>query len=421
MGRPGYPSARADLVSRRPALAACLALAASALAAPAYAAPAMGWETFPDQVVQQYSALAAGWVATLQNYALGTFGLLAVISLGWSGIKLAFRGAVLEEFLAELVNMIFLVGIGLFVLGNAPALLGTIINSFRVAGKGAAGIGLAPSQILAAGLTIAGQAWQNLSAWNPGAAAGLIIVALVVLGCIAWIAGWMVIALVQVAIYLPVGTFFMAFLGSPWSRDIALAVLRQAFALGAKLMMLELLAGAALAFIKNMLGVLTDFSGFNAGVVIAASFILALVTKVLPDWIAGVIGGSSIGEGGMFAGAAAGAIAGAAAGAVGAAGVAPAAFNAARLGVAQAALGGGGDGAPSRSTLGRVAAIAGHTARNLATAPANDIARRLGGHGGQHGSATWRSSADMGNRARLLRADNAKPPSNTPPSNTISS
>jgi type IV secretion system protein TrbL len=419
LGRPRNPSGREVLVKRSHALAAVAALAAGLVAVSAHAAPATGLATFPDQVVQQYTTLAAGWVSTFQRYALGTFGLLAVLSIGWSGVKLAFRGAVLEEFLAELVNVIFFVGIGVFVLGNAPSLLQTIINSFRVAGQGAGGVGLAPSQILSAGLTIAGQAWQQLSLWNPGASAGLIIVALVVLLCIAWIAGWMVIALVQVAIYLPVATFFMGFLGSYWTREMAMAVIRQAFALGAKLMMLELLAAAALQFIKNMLGILMDFSGFNAGVVIAASFILALLTKVLPDWLAGVIGGSGIGEGGAIRAAVAGAAAGAAGAALGVAGVAPMAVNAARLAGAQTdaadakaagAASEKGESAPEQSRLGRAAALTGGTARNMGSAVASDVGRRLSGQGGRHGLPTWRMSADLGSQTRLMRGDNNTPP-----------
>jgi len=122
---------------------------------------------------------------------------------------------------------------------------------------------------------------------------------------------WMLIGLVQVAIYVPVATFFCAFLGSYWTRDMAMSVLRQAFALGAKLMMLELLAGASLQFIRNMLDVLKDFTTAGAGAVIAATFILALMVKVLPDWIAQTIGGASIGEGGAVVAVGAAATAGA--------------------------------------------------------------------------------------------------------------
>ena len=81
-----------------------------------------------------------------------------------------------------------------------------------------------------------------------------------------------------------------------------------------------------------------------------------------------------------------------------------------------------GGTAPQRSRLGRAAAMTGYTARNLATAPLADIGRRLSGQGSRHGSPTWRMSADLANRTRLLRDDNSKPAPTPPPGggNTIS-
>ena len=422
LGRTSDASSRPRVLMLRRLLIGGFAVSSLLLASPAHAQGAGGWATFPDQVVSQYTSLAAGWTSSFQSYALGLFALLATISLAWTAIKLALRGAVVEEFIAELLNFIFFIGIGAFALANGPSLLAGIVDSLRQAGKGASGVGLAPSQILAVGLTIAGQTWQHISAWDPGASAGLIIVAIVVLLCIAWIAGWMVVALVQVAFYVPIATLFLGFAGSPWTRDIAIGMLRQSLALGAKLMVLELLASAGLQMIKSMVGVLNDFTGFNAGVIIAASFVLAMLTKVLPDWVAGVLGGSSIGEGGRVAAAAAGAAAAAVGAGLVAGGVAPMVANAARLGAAQTAAADakGGEDAPERSRLGRIAATTGNAARNLAVAPMMDVSRRLSGqYSARHGSSTWRMSAELANRTRLLEDDNAKPrpPSTNNPGN----
>jgi type IV secretion system protein TrbL len=405
----------------------CIGVAVAVLlvgAVPARAAPATAWAQFPDQVVQQFTTLAAGWVGQFQAYAFGTFGTLAVLHLAWCGFKLAFRGAAAEEILAELVNVIFFLGIGAFALGNGPALLGDVVNSFRVAGQNVGGVGLAPSQILGAGLQIAGQAWQQMSLWHPGASAGLTMVALVVILSIAFIAACMTIALVQAAFYIPVATFFLAFMGSGWTRDLAISMARQAFALGVKLLALELLTGAALGFIRNMLTVLTDFSGFNAGVVIASVFVLAMLTKVLPDWLAGIVGGAAIGEGAAITGAAAAAAGAGAGAAVGAVGGAAMVGSAARLAstqmaasAAEAAAGGGTVGPQTR--IGAAATLLGKTVQNAGAATAADIGRRLSGQGSRHGSAPWRVAADLGNQHRLLAGDAAKPAPPAPAGNTI--
>ena len=46
-----------------------------------------------DQVVDQFRMRSAGWVNTLQSFALGTFGILASIELAWAAFRLGFRGA----------------------------------------------------------------------------------------------------------------------------------------------------------------------------------------------------------------------------------------------------------------------------------------------------------------------------------------
>jgi len=397
---------------RRLVLVAASALGVCACASSAYAQGAV--DNFPDQVIRQFTILAGGWVGAFQGYARNTFYILALISIAWTLIKLAMRAAVMEEIIAELINLFMFIGIGIFVLNDAPALLKSVIDSFRIAGKTASGAGIAPNEILTAGLEIAGQAWAQMPAWNPANAIALVIVALVVLLCIAWIAAWMLIGLVQVAIYVPVATFFCAFLGSYWTRDMAMSVLRQAFALGAKLMMLELLAGASLQFIRNMLDVLKDFTTAGAGAVIAATFILALMVKVLPDWIAQTIGGASIGEGGAIVATGIAATAGTVAGLAAVAGTGAAAAQAGRLASEQ--LGAGeAAGAPAQSGAARAASLVGGTAKNLASAAASDVGRRLAGSGSRHGLASWRMADDLGNRRRLLADDMAAP---RPPANS---
>jgi hypothetical protein len=68
------------------------------------------------------------------------------------------------------------------------------------------------------------------------------------------------------------------------------------------------------------------------------------------------------------------------------------------------------------SRIGRAAALTGYTAKNMLAAPVADLGRRLSGQpGARHGIATWRMSADLGNRRRLIEEDRNKP---TPPNNS---
>jgi hypothetical protein len=79
-------------------------------------------------------------------------------------------------------------------------------------------------------------------------------------------------------------------------------------------------------------------------------------------------------------------------------------------------------GSAPQSRIGRAAALTGYTAKNLAGAPLADVGRRLSGNpGARHGIATWRMSADLANRRRLIRddLDKPKPPPGDGGSNSI--
>src|ERR1700751_3881265 len=83
-----------------------------------------------DSIVQQFQTQAAGWENTLASLALQTFGILAVIELAWAAIRLAFRGADVSEWLAEIVNQILFIGFFLALLQNASTWGAAIVSSF---------------------------------------------------------------------------------------------------------------------------------------------------------------------------------------------------------------------------------------------------------------------------------------------------
>jgi type IV secretion system protein TrbL len=63
-----------------------------------------------DEIVGQFQSRAAGWEGSLRSFALNTFGILAATELAWAAIRLAFRGADVSEWLAEIVNQILFLG-----------------------------------------------------------------------------------------------------------------------------------------------------------------------------------------------------------------------------------------------------------------------------------------------------------------------
>ena len=135
-----------------------------------------------------------------------------------------------------------------------------------------------------------------------------------------------------------------------------------------------------------------------------------------------IVNGSSMASGSALVGAAAAVGGATTAFALGMAGGGAMAGNAYRLASAQLDQKDDQGSAP-QSRIARAATLTGYTAKNLAGAPLADVGRRLSGNpGARHGIATWRMSADLANRRRLIRddLDKPKPPPGDGGGNSIS-
>ena len=56
-----------------------------------------------------YRDNAASWQTTLTNFALSLFWLLAAIEFAFAALRLAFRGADISEWLAEVTNQVLFI------------------------------------------------------------------------------------------------------------------------------------------------------------------------------------------------------------------------------------------------------------------------------------------------------------------------
>lgn len=391
-------------------------------AGPAHAQTA----TVLDQIVGQFQARAAGWEAALRSFALQTFSILAVIELAWAAFKLAFRGADLSEWLAELVNQILFLGFFLALLQNSVTWGGAIVDSFRQAANSAGGTSLAPSDVFAAGVNLAQTVMSQITVWSPSTSVGLIIAGLIVEICFALIAAFMVLALVESYLIISSSVLLMAFGGTRWTKDFAINAVKYTVSVGAKLLVLQLLVSVGTGLIQQWAASFTDVTAQSLCILIGCSIVMLALVKVLPETMQRIVNGSSMASSSALVGAAAAVGGGVGAVAAGMFGSGAMAGNALRLASAQidaadAKSSESGGEAPARSRIGRAAALTGYTARNLAAAPLADVGRRLSGQGSRHGLATWRMSADMANQRRLLRDDANKPaPPTASTGNTIS-
>lgn len=358
-----------------------------------------------DKIVNTFVNAQGGWEPAIKAAAMSVFGILVLIEVTWTLIKLAIKGADQTEFVGEIVQRVMFVGFFTFLLNNGGDFARAIIDSFRQVGSnastGAGGSGgLSPSDIFDAGINMGTTVLAtkvSLSLAGIGQATALMIAGACVVVCFALMAALMVIALVESYIVATAAIILMGFGGTRWTKDFSITALRYAVSVGVKLMAIQLISGLGESVIKAQAAAISVASVQKPEeimVVLGFGIVMLALTKSIPDILQGIVNGTSISSGGgqmtyQMAGGAIAAVAGAGTASVGAM----------RLASAQLQS----EGAP-RGLMN----MAERTVQNLAGAAAGDIGARLGGRA-RGGSMGGRMGYDMAYKTAELQRAGAKP------------
>ncbi len=311
------------------------------VAAPAHAA--IDNSGVLDNVLARYSAAAASWAGVITDAATWLFWTLVVISMVWTFGMMALRKADIGEFFAEFVRFTIFTGFFWWLLINGPNFASSIYDSLRQIAGNATGLGssLSPSGVVDVGFEIFDRVLDQSSVWSPVDSFAGILMALIILVILALIGINMLLLLAAGWVLAYGGVFFLGFGGSRWTSDMAINYYKTVLGVAAQLMAMVLLIGIGKTFLDDY------YNSMSAGIslkemgvmLIVAVILLVLVTKV-PQMLAGVITGASVGGAGIGsfgAGAALGA-AGMAAAAAATGGAAMAAGASNMLGGAQALM-----------------------------------------------------------------------------------
>lgn len=382
-------------------LALCVCVGVMLLATSAHAQTnlkdASGAFTGLLQLVQNN---ANSWADKLRGYATRVFWILATIQLVWTFFPLVLRQADFAEIVGELIRFVLVIGFFLALLLYSVEWANAIVQSFREAGGTASGIGkdLKPGDIFGLSVELA-KVIGETKTMNPVTAMMIALAGLVVLLCFAFIAAFMAVTLVESYIVINASVLFMGFGGSQWTREYAIAMMRYAVAVGAKLFVLTLIVGLIVVCAQQWQGVYNDSRGdASMWTMVGLSLVCAYLAKQIPDLVQSLITGTSAGGGGALGGMAMAAAAIATAGvgaAIGAAGSAAAGGAAAGAGGSaaggSAAAGAGGSGGLANlinSSMSGGANTAARSATAGTDAAAGSLAPRVGGSvGGSTGAS----------------------------------
>lgn len=255
------------------------------------------------------------WGPRLHGYAVTVFWSLALIQFIWTFVPLVFKQADFSELIGELIRFLMIIGFFNILLDHSTEWAGTIIDSFRQAGAHAASLPtseLMPGDMFAMAVEFSRSILSGISIFNGSLNIVVALAALIVLLSFSFIAAFVFVTLVEAYVVINASVLFMAFGASQWTREYTLAVIRYTVSVGAKLFIMTLIVGLILSVAEKWQAAYTNDEA-SLMTLVGLSLICAYLTKTIPDLIAGMINGSSMGGGSSLGGMAAAGAAGAAA------------------------------------------------------------------------------------------------------------
>lgn len=336
-----------------------------------------------DDMIQTFADASKAWQAPLLAIAINLFWLLATIQFAWAMIGLAFRTNDIGTWTSAIVTQIMFIGFMYWILTNFSSFAGNIIDSFRRAAGQASGQSFfSPSDFFIKAWELVGDIYEKTSILEAANSLGLIIAGIIIMICFALICAFMVVALVEMYIVISASVLLMGFGGTQWTKDYAIRALQYGVSVGAKLFVLQLIAGLGVELMDGWVASTDTQSLEHIVGMIGCSIILLALTKMIPDIVQGIINGTSIAQGGALTSAMS-AVAGGAMGAVvataGQSAAAGSSFKLASEQLKSSSSDVGSDGAQADAKGGSILGLIKQAGKNYAGGLASDLGGRLTG------------------------------------------
>ncbi|MCZ2135885.1 MAG: P-type conjugative transfer protein TrbL, partial [Burkholderiales bacterium] len=332
-----------------------------------------------DGVLNAFRDQSIRWQGTLAMAAKYMFFALALIQFAWTNMRLALKGGDASDFIATNTVQVLGTGIMYVFLAHSFDWSHALVKGFLQAGEravlasagGAAGA-IDPANVFQNGLAVAGSLFSQMSVWSGLDNLSLVICALVMVVCFAFLAAFMAVVIVESYIIIGGSVLLLGFGGSMWTADIAKRTMMYAVSVGAKLFVMQLIVGVAMGSVIQWAQTYQQDSSTSTLSLIGLVCLVTICAKMIPELVQGILSGVSVGGSSAMVATVAAAISAAGAGAAaagggGAAGAAGAAGGAGGGGGGGAALGAAGSGAQGAAaqsgSAGLLSGSAGHLAR----------------------------------------------------------
>ena len=256
-----------------------------------------------DNILYRFSNTSSMWSHTILSYARYLFWSLALISMVWTYGLMALRKADIQEFMAETVRFLVVVGFFYWILDNGPALATSIMDSMRLLAAKASGINehVSPSDIVDVGFDIVSRAIDSSSIWSPAATTVGLIVAGLILIILALVSINMLIILITAWIITYGGIILLGFGGGRWTQDIAINYYKTVLGIALQAFAMILIIGIGKSFVDQYYAAMaTNIMLKEMFVMLVVALLLLVLIDRIPPVLAGIVSGGGSSGGGGF-------------------------------------------------------------------------------------------------------------------------
>ncbi len=275
-----------------------------------------------SKLVSEFHDQSGKWYAAVLKYSLNLFYLLAILEIGYFGIRMVLGSTDLRDIIKEFCMTILTVSFFLTVMNNYQAWTDWLLSDMQniIASTGIASSDN-PFKIGLGMIYTVMEAVEELPWTEMGLAIAYYISIFIMFICFCMMTANVIVIKCESIVAILASLIMVAFGASGFLREYAINALRYVLSVGFKLFTLQLILGIGLSFANSFKDYSATFD--NCLVIIGFALVLLVVSQKVPEIVAGIVSGSHTGNGGglgmasgMVAGAAIGSMAGVA-GAVG--------------------------------------------------------------------------------------------------------
>lgn len=255
-----------------------------------------GGDLSVSSIVQTFHNGLTKYESVMLKYAKVIFYWCAVLEVAWLGVKMVLGTSDIRETIKNFCFVLLAAGFFLAVINNYHTWTWNVINGLKAIAGEATTITDASDEPFAVGLSLAKDIFKQMAFYEPAKSLAYILAGMAILFCFTLITLQIILIKCECIVAMCASSILLGLGATSFMRDYAINTLRYVFAVAFKLMVMQLVMGVGIDFIRK-LKVAEDMDWAQIGVTISFCVIFYCLVKTLPDVVAGIIQGSHVSTG----------------------------------------------------------------------------------------------------------------------------